>query len=390
MALTTRQVFPDRLRGLALLGIVLVNAPYLGVSSEGYTSASLAGAPNTVTAFLVIVLAQGKFYLLFSFLFGYSATLILKRGEAPDRRRFRRRLGVLAAFGALHAVLFFIGDILVIYAILGVGLLAISRRSNAVVRGCALVAVAGAAVVGVSIALLALLEPSEFASAQDPALLSLDASLAEGTFWEAAAARLTVWPAVALALFILQGPLAFAAFCVGLLAGRSQLLADPQARASLWPRLAIVGIGVGLPLQVIAGLAEIRGLLEADFPQAAVGVFLGFLTAPVLAAGYVGLLALVVIKWPRAGRIADAPGRMSLTVYISESIVLSMLFSGYGLGFFGAWGAAGVTMAAFLTWLILAAASWLWLRRFRQGPLEFIVGKVTGPPSRVVEDAHPS
>ena len=64
-AVPTRQAFPDRLRGLALLGIIVVNAPFLAISSSGFTTASVSAWWDLVAAFLVITLAQGKFYLLF-------------------------------------------------------------------------------------------------------------------------------------------------------------------------------------------------------------------------------------------------------------------------------------------------------------------------------------
>jgi uncharacterized protein len=83
----TREVFPDRLRGVALLGIVVVNASFLAISADGFTQASVDGVANRLTALLVNTFAQGKFYLLFSFLFGYSASFILRDNSKPNRRR---------------------------------------------------------------------------------------------------------------------------------------------------------------------------------------------------------------------------------------------------------------------------------------------------------------
>ena len=74
----TRQTFPDQLRGLALLGIIVVNAPFLAISSDGYTAASIAAPIDWAAAFSVTLLTQGKFYLIFSFLFGYSANFIVR------------------------------------------------------------------------------------------------------------------------------------------------------------------------------------------------------------------------------------------------------------------------------------------------------------------------
>ncbi|MCF8530480.1 MAG: hypothetical protein K9G69_04210, partial [Candidatus Nanopelagicales bacterium] len=130
----SRESLPDRLRGIALLGIVVVNAAFLGISTTGYTQSSVDGAANLVTAFLVVALAEGKFYLLFSFLFGYSASFILRDNSAPNRRRYLRRLFALFIFGLAHAIFFFIGDILITYSILGVLLFAVSRTSDRVLR----------------------------------------------------------------------------------------------------------------------------------------------------------------------------------------------------------------------------------------------------------------
>ena len=135
----TRQAFPDRLRGLALLGIIVVNAPFLAISSTGYTEASIAAWWDMAAAFAVIALAQGKFYLLFSFLFGYSALFIVRTGAAPERRRYRRRLVGLAVLGFAHAVLLFSGDILLSYAVLGFALLLLLRRPDRTVLRTAVI-----------------------------------------------------------------------------------------------------------------------------------------------------------------------------------------------------------------------------------------------------------
>jgi uncharacterized protein len=103
-ATTVREAFPDRLRGIALLGIVVVNAAFLGISADGFTQGSIDGVENRLTALLVATFAQGKFYLLFSFLFGYSAAFILRDNSRPDRRRYLCRILVLFVFGLAHDV----------------------------------------------------------------------------------------------------------------------------------------------------------------------------------------------------------------------------------------------------------------------------------------------
>ena len=116
----------DAIRGFALFGILIVNI--LTFSSVYYeTGLAPAGATGEsglakALAFLVSALFELKFYLLFSFLFGYSVTLQMQSAERAGTgflpRMFRRQTG-LFAIGATHAVFLFHGDTLTTYAILG-------------------------------------------------------------------------------------------------------------------------------------------------------------------------------------------------------------------------------------------------------------------------------
>jgi uncharacterized protein len=373
-----RQPFPDQLRGLAMLGIIVVNAPFFALSSNGFTDSSIAGPVNATVAVLVLLLAQGKFYLLFSFLFGYSSTFIIRDGSASNRRRFRRRLLGLAVVGLAHAVLFFIGDILLSYALLGCGLLLLVRRTDrAVLRTAVIIAVIS--VLWMVVIVLAVVADPGAVAGPDPASVALDSALAQGSFLDVARARLAILPSVLLTIGSLQWGLAFAFFAVGLVAGRRQLLARVEERRSLWRRLAIVGLLVGLPLQAVATVLQIDGGIGLRLtPEGITGIVLGFTTAPILAAGYVGLLALLSIRGSRVLTFVGESGRATLTLYIGESVVLSLLFCGWGLGLFGELGAAVVTLIAIGVWLVLELGMRLWLRHARQGPLEGLLARWTG------------
>lgn len=384
----SRQVFPDRLRGIALLGIVVVNVPLLGLSIDGFTEASVVGVANSATAFLVIALAQGKFYLLFSFLFGYSAAFILRDGSTRHRRRFVRRLIGLALIGLVHAVFFYIGDILISYAVVGFGLLAVSRVSDRALRRWALAGLAAGVILPfLFLGPLTAIDPNSLTGANDPTLAALDDAMANGTFLEAALARLQALPVVLASLFVLQDAMAFGAFCLGLLLARSRALADPAARLQTWRRMALLGVGVGLPIQLVAAWLALLPLHDASAPDrvAALGTALGFATAPILAVGYLGLLGWGLAARPGLAAFAAVPGRMSLSVYIGESVLLSLLFCGYGLGFFGQWGAFAVILAGIASWILLALLAHSWLSRRAQGPLEWLLARWTG--SRPAEPA---
>ena len=372
----TRQVLPDRLRGLALLGIVIVNAPFLGISVEGFTQQSISGPLDLATMFAVISLAEGKFYLLFSFLFGYSASFILKDQSRPNRRRYLRRLIGLFLFGMIHAVFFFSGDILITYSLLGLFLFFISRYSDRAVKKWAITAVAISVLITSSISAVGVVTAEE-----ETGLEFLQQALTSGTFVDAAAARFETLPLFFILLLLLQGPMASFAFLLGLLAFRNNLLASPEKYSLLWRKLTIWGWSVGLPLQVVAAALQVTALADGvpSSPMAMFGLGLGLISAPLLTAGYISTVVLLVQRKPTFLSFMAPAGQMSLTVYLSESIVLSFVFAAYGLGYFGQWGAFPVVVAGVVTWAILTIASNYWLKKFSQGPFERVLATISGP-----------
>ena len=371
-----REALPDRLRGIALLGIVVVNAAFLGISADGFTQDSVDGFANRLTALLVVTFAQGKFYLLFSFLFGYSASFILRENSKPDRRRYLRRMLALFLFGLAHAVFFFVGDILITYSILGLLLFAVSRSSDRTLKRWTIAAIAVAVFFILVITSLGAAFPDDASSG----LGGLENALATGTFAEASLARLEALPTVLFSVFFIQGPMAFAAFVLGLRASRRRLLADPEANIDLWRKMARWGWGIGLPLQAVAAGMQVGAIAAGNpfSPFGAAGLALGFSTAPILTAGYIGAVALMLHRKPGFLSVMAPAGRMSLTVYIGESALLSLVFAAYGLDYFARWGAFPVVLTGIASWALLSVFAWLWMKRFSRGPLESMLSVTTG------------
>ncbi|MGL5864379.1 MAG: DUF418 domain-containing protein [Dermatophilaceae bacterium] len=380
---TARQQLPDQLRGMALLGIVLVNMPFLAISNAGFTSDAGRSTADIVTEFIVVAFAQGKFYLLFSFLFGYSLTLMLRAGTLPPGgaarargdeglRRYRRRLLGLATLGLAHAVLFFVGDILLSYAVLGTTLPWFVRRSDRTALRAAAAAFGCGLALLASLVVLAVAEPSDLGGGFVADSAPIDRAFL-GSFADAASARATALPGVLVALGVLNWPFALGCFLLGLVAGRRGLLARPAEHRRLWRWLLVIGAVVGLPAGVVSGLLAVDS--GAGPVQQTVAVALGFAAAPLLTGGYVALAALGT-GTRRRGRVLAlvAPaGRMSLTGYLGESILLSAIFCGWGLGLFGELGAFAAALVALGVWAVLELfASW-WLARYRYGPFEWVL-----------------
>lgn len=378
MTLDKRDAFPDLLRGFALLGIAVVNVPFQSIDTfMGSEGSDLTQPVNALTAGLVMALFQAKFYLLFSFLFGYSAHYVIN-SELRKRGRWIGRSVGLIGLGILHFVFLFHGDILFLYGLFGLVLLALYFKKEKTIRRWAWGIYIFVVVNFFAISSLTLL--GEWALAVKGKALpleltfnsGLDSALANGSFIETVAPRFELWAVAAPNAFLLQGPLVFVAFLVGVLAARKNALASENVNPLLMKRLLTWGLALGLPLQVIGSIVFITNLLGAN--SAGIYLFsisLNFLSAPLLSAAYVALL------WYASERLKlsllSAAGRVSLSVYLGQSVVFSLIFSNWGFDQFGKLNVFQVTLVAVATWLALALLAKLLLRRFKKGPFEYLL-----------------
>lgn len=372
---TKRDSFPDILRGFALFGIALVNIPYLSIDTiNAAEGADLNQPSNAIASFLVLAFFQAKFYLLFSFLFGYSAHYVLKADKSNKRRWIARSVGLIF-LGILHFIFLFHGDILFVYGLFGLILIALYFRSEKVIRGWAKGIYIGISVLFAALSVLTFVGEAQL-SAQGKSLpadtftSNLDSALESGSFFETAGPRLELWLFAAPNAFLLQGPLVFAAFLVGVLVARKNGLVTPDP--NLMKKLLVWGLVIGLPAQLFAAYLFIVNSTGVDsLGLYLVSLSLHFLTAPLLSAAYVVLLWKLSEK-VKLGLLASA-GKVSLTIYLSQSVVFSTIFSAWGFDLFGKLGVLEVTLIAALTWLVLAALAVLYLRFRNKGPMEYLL-----------------
>jgi uncharacterized protein len=373
-----RDLVPDVLRGFALLGIIVVNVAYFSTDvANGLTGEALLTQGDRVAAFLVHALALGKFYLLFSFLFGYATVYALKRGpEGVPRWKGRSR--ALLLFGALHAVFLFIGDILFIYGVLGLLLapllFAEPRRLRRVTWGSYAI---GSALLFAMVVLLWLGE-QQGADVSTTVTTAYDALVRQGDALAAIPARASLWLQSLPFIALLQGPIAFAAFLVGLRSARVGLLSG-RAEGVRVRRWAAWGLGVGLPVQIGFAAAWLANAASSSPLEAvAFGSTVGsIVTAPLLSAGYLAaVVALVRARPVVLGWLASA-GRWSLTVYLSQSVVLSLVFSGWGLGLYQRVPYGFVVAIALGVGVGLSALAAVLAPALGKGPMERLLGRVT-------------
>jgi len=374
-----RDLAPDVLRGFALLGILVVNIQFMGLNSDqGARGEWTQGFANGSATFLIAALFAGKFYLLFSFLFGYSSNYVIQNNRS-NRARWIKRCFVLIAFGALHFTFLWHGDIIFVYGLFGLLLTFFFFRADRTLKIWSRIVFFLSTFFIVLIGALALM--AEYLLDEDlgtSTVVSLDEILRSGTFLESIPARLEVWVlGIATGIF-LQGGLAFAAFLLGVRLARANFLSSPMDKAAN-ERLIKKGLILGLPIQIIAAAILLQNEQSAEPSESVylISLFVSFVTAPLLSMFYVGLIRKLVEERPNLVLWMKPAGKMSLTIYISQSVITSLIFSPWGFGLFQDLQTWQVFVLAFAIWLLLSYLAALWLKRFKQGPLENLVSSLT-------------
>jgi uncharacterized protein len=375
-----RDIAPDVLRGFALLGILVVNIQYMGLNTvEGARGEWVSGFADGSATFIIASIFAGKFYLIFSFLFGYSSNYII-RDERSNRGRWVKRCFLLIAIGILHFTFLWHGDILFVYGLFGLLLIPFFFRADKTLKiWTRVVFIATLTLIFLVAALVFIAEryfPEE--SAQTAITSDLDNILKDGTFLEAIPARLEVWAIALVSGLFLQGGLAFAAFLLGLRLARSKFLSSPMDEGKN-SKLIRRGLIFGAPVQILSAAILVRNEQNASPSEGIylLALFASFVAAPLMSMVYVGVIRKLVEEKSHLVSWMMPAGKMSLTVYISQSILTSMIFGPWGLGLFQDLRTWQVLVLALAIWLLLVFLSTQWLKRFRQGPLESVVGTLT-------------
>ena len=375
-----RDVAPDVLRGFALLGILVVNIQFMGLSSaEGARGDWTLGFANGSATFLIASIFAGKFYLLFSFLFGYSSNYII-RGERANRTRWIKRCLVLIALGALHFTFLWHGDIIFIYGVFGLLLIPFFFRADQTLKIWTRVVFFASSTLILLVGALVYISERYFPEESYQALMDskLDEVLINGTFIEAIPARLELWAYGVSTGIFLQGGLAFAAFLLGLRMARSQFLSSPIDTKKN-SKLMKIGLLLGAPIQIVSAAILVSNEQSAEPSEAihVLALFVSFIAAPLLSMFYVGLIRKLVEEKPHLVLWIKPAGKVSLTIYISQSVITSMIFAPWGLGLFQDLDTWQVLLLAFGIWLLLVYLASIWLKRFKHGPLEKFMDVLT-------------
>jgi len=386
MSTPARERIPalDVLRGIAVAGILFANVlVFFGLvflPSERAAALPTAEA-DSIVRFLERVLVEGKFYSIFSLLFGIGFGLQLARGGEPALPRFRRRLRILLAIGAIHAFLIWSGDILMLYALLGFTLPWFARKSDPeLLRWVVILLAIPTVLYALALAVWMLLGPAQApSSAVMPAgILAIFERIGTGGIKDAFIGNLLMVAGRWADLFAtMRFPKVLGMFVLGLWTVRAGLAISPSSHRPLLARWALLGWAIGLPANLVGAWAAHHTSYLPPSAGALLGVAMQAVGFPMLALGYAATVGLLVVEGRRLIGVFAPLGRMALTNYLMQSVICVVLSYGFGFGLWWRTGAStAVAIAAAIIVVQIPLSAW-WLSRYRFGPVEWIWRRFT-------------
>lgn len=403
----------DMLRGVAILGILVMNIYAFAMPFPAYSNPLLMGGTETInigTWFFTHILFDQKFLAIFAMLFGAGIVLTAARATAKGAKctaSFYRRQFWLVVFGAVHAYFIWFGDILFMYAIVGMIAFLFRNRSPRALTiiACCILPVAVVLGFGMgsqmekfqaeALEITALQEAGEVLSdEQEQALLEWDeqrafmAPNAEdiakdvtthlGSYSDITAQRIPLAMMMQIfGLFFFGLWRVLGLMLLGMALMKTGVLAAGRS-AGFYRTMMVVCYGVGLPLTTFSALdLNAHGFNPMYAMQ--VGSSANYFGSIVVALGHIALVMLLIKTGFVQGllRRFAAVGRMAMSNYLMHSLILTTVFYGYGLGLYGSiprfW-QMGFVLAVISLQLVLSP--W-WLARYRFGPAEWLWRSLT-------------
>ncbi|HZG70063.1 MAG TPA: DUF418 domain-containing protein [Chondromyces sp.] len=362
----------DILRGAALLGIFLVNmisfhSPYLYYNPYEWWDA----AKDYQNFQWIDVFVQASFYPLFAMMFGYGAAMQRERAIEKGLTYWRigiRRFSFLLLIGMLHAFLIWSGDILINYAVFGLVLLLFLPLSGRMllILGSILLFLPNL-FLSIMMLLMAQADPTSVSVWTDiSGITNSISAYGSGTFQEITVQRFHDWYAVngpenVFYLFISIFPL----LLIGAGAQKVRLFRLWALKPKMAMQVAVAFVLTGVIIKSFPILFEPN--LAYLFVQDSIG-------GPLLAIGYAAFISWAA-GFSKIGKtlypLASA-GRMSLTNYLLQSIIGTLIFYHYGMGLYGQITLTTGIWLVFAIFALQVILSELWLKRFNRGPVEYI------------------
>ena len=367
----------DVMRGFALLGIFVVNmlffhTPYIYINPYAWYQ----NPSDYETYKMIDIFVQGSVYPLFSMLFGYGLAMQFMKSEANGRpfSKFAvRRLSVLLVIGCIHAFLIWAGDILITYALAGFVLILMIRLKPIwlFLISIFLYLIPNGLLSGL-LYLAAKFDPDSmiiYTGIQDIELSIL--AYSQGSWVDIFMQRLADWLYMSgngfILIILLFTIVPF--LLLGAAAAKWKLIERVKELKVLWIITIVVSFVVGTSIKWLPYLNEADSLTM--YIQDTFG-------GPLQAIAYAGIIALVC-SVPIAAKILSPiskVGRMSMTIYLMQSIIATTIFYSYGLGLYGKIDVSTGTWMAVGIYALQIVFAEIWFMKYKQGPVEFLWRKL--------------
>jgi len=392
-----RIVLIDALRGFALLGILMVNVhlmyePMYSMMAGADPDASVK---HIVAESFVKFFFEGKFYVIFSMLFGFGFFMFLNKSKDTGDSAlpvFKRRLFYLLLIGLAHIGLLWAGDILVFYALFGFLLILYRKATDKkIIRWAVILTVIPTFLMALMVLVIDLFSQIPEAKAEMDAqfqgsMLAINellnrASLvySTGSFSEMVSVRFEEYFSLLVGGLFFFCPVVLAMFLTGYLAGRKGIIANYTSHLPLFRKMFWWGMAIGAVTSALYTIAYRHAITNVPDGWSLLASSMHFAGGISLGLCYISGIVILFSKG-RAAWLARnfAPiGRMALTNYLLQSLIGALLFHSYGLGLFGKvemW--QGIVMAMVIFTLQVMFSRW-WLSRYRFGPFEWLWRSLT-------------
>ena len=380
-----RHLILDALRGFALLGICLANFPEFGLysflESEAYEAMPTATIDYIVKYFLYIFI-DGKFYTIFSLLFGVGFSIILENNRQRGTnglKVFYRRMVVLFLIGLAHLIFVWSGDILMLYALVGMTLPFFTKLKDKTILICALGFLILPVIIDYVCQFIGVYLSAKLVEWQWLLCDRFGITEANFAYWlhDATSYRdifkFLLMGAVERMQEFVDGNRYFKVlglFLIGFYIGRNRMFAKLNNLIPILKRICLIGLCLGLPLSGLYAWSAMNG---KPFGFGTHSLFY-FISVYLTSFGYISAFTLLYLK-SREGqlwKVLSFPGRMALTNYIGQSILGTIIFYGVGFGLGAYIGLVYIEIIAICVFTIEILWSMGWLNYFRFGPLEWI------------------
>jgi uncharacterized protein len=385
-----RVILMDALRGLALLGIFIANIPGFNFFSQG-TEPVYTSAFDHKFEFLGTMLIEGKFYSIFSLLFGWGIAVQLQRREEKSLNPIsfaRRRLLFMLLLGLAHIVFLWIGDIVAFYAMVGFVLLVMRKWKDRTLLILAILLIFSPILwYYLKMQINWTRVPSGFLFETGDKVTERITGINSNDSFFKFANNMDYFDLIKLNIggfFYRYGDLVFQSrpvkvlgiFIIGYLLGRNgrykTLLKDQRF---LWI-VAISGLVTGLIFNYL--MAQVQHKDPSAYysfkPAGFIKTIYYALGVAPLAMGYVAIFCLFATTAMGRGlvKVLHYPGKMAFTNYIMQSFIATIFFMPFGFQMMGKLGPAYQFLFAFVVFVFQIILSRIWLSYFQFGPVEWL------------------